>query len=316
MDPKSMAAHMERTMNNGNRPIGVFDLTSECPLRCTHCYFYTDVGNIPEDLEDDVFLARLERTRDQYGIRSAFWIGGEPLLKPELLRRAMDLFPRNAIATSGALPIPGDLDCGLLVSIDGPREAHDALRGEGAYDTAMVHMHTLPPKSFALNTTLATSNVEHIGTLPEVLEETGALGILVGFHVGRPDDPERLSPERRDRAVDELLELHDTHPGVLLNSRESIELFRSSHNAEISKGCIYRDKAPRGEGALHLRRERLVQRLRLPGRVHARRLARWRWPRRGASAGALPEAGGGRGGLTPTAFTRRSLPCPPPAVNC
>lgn len=230
-------------MQNDRRPIGVFDLTSECPLRCRHCYFYTNVDGIPGDLEDDVFLDRLERTRDRYGIRSAFWIGGEPLLKPELLRRAMKLFARNAVATSGALPIPGDLGAGLLVSIDGPREAHDALRGEGAYDTALVHIHTLPPKSFALNTTLATSNVESIHALPGVLAETGALGILVGFHVGRPDDPERLTPERRDRAVDELLALHDAHPGVLLNSRRSIELFRSRHNPDISKHCIYREQA-------------------------------------------------------------------------
>lgn len=230
-------------MQNDTRPIGVFDLTSECPLRCRHCYFYTNVDGIPADLEDDVFLDRLERTRDRYEIRSAFWIGGEPLLKPELLRRAMKLFRRNAVATSGALPIPRDLGAGLLVSIDGPREAHDALRGEGAYDTALTHIRTLPPESFALNTTLATSNVESIHALPTVLAETRALGILVGFHVGRPDDPERITPGRRDRAVDELIELYDTYPGVLLNSRRSIELFRSCHNADISKHCIYRDRA-------------------------------------------------------------------------
>jgi MoaA/NifB/PqqE/SkfB family radical SAM enzyme len=230
-------------MNSNKRPIGVFDLTSECPLRCRHCYFYTDVDNIPADLEEDDFLARLEETRDAYGIRSAFWIGGEPLHKPELLRRSMALFPRNAVSTSGALPIPDDLDAGLLVSIEGCREAHDTLRGEGAFNLAMEHVRELEPKTFALSTTLAASNVDTIHTLPEVLEQSRALGILVGFHVGRPDDPERLSPERRDQAVDELLELHDRHPGVLLNSRESIELFRSCHNAEISKHCIYRDKA-------------------------------------------------------------------------
>ena len=230
-------------MSSNKRHIGVFDLTSECPLRCRHCYFYTDVNNIPADLEDDVFLARLEETRDRYGIRSAFWIGGEPLLKPELLRRAMALFPRNAVSTSGALPIPGDLGSGLLVSIDGPREAHDALRGEGAFDTAMVHIHGLEPKSFALSTTLAASNVDAIHTLPEVLEQTRALGVLVGFHVGQTGDPERLSPQRRDQAVDELLELHERSPGVLLNSRECIELFRTRYNKEVSKRCIYRDHA-------------------------------------------------------------------------
>jgi len=239
MVPKSMAAGM----NHDKRPIGVFDLTSECPLRCRHCYFYTDVAGIPQDLDDEEFLKRLEETRDAYGIRSAFWIGGEPLLKPDLLRRAMDLFPRNAVSTSGALPIPGDLGAGLLVSIEGSREAHDALRGEGAFDIAMEHVSELPPKSFALSTTLSTSSVDHIQGLPEVLEQSGALGILVGFHTGRAWNPEQLSPARRDQAVDELLELHERHPGALLNSRKSIELFRMKYSKEISKRCIYRDTA-------------------------------------------------------------------------
>jgi len=230
-------------MNPDKRPIGIFDLTSECPLRCRHCYFYTDVDSIPQDLDEDDFLRRLEETRDTYGIRSAFWIGGEPLLKPELLRRAMALFPRNALSTSGAFPIPGDLNAGLLVSIEGCREAHDALRGEGAFDLAMAHVRALEPKTFALSATLTTSSVDYIHTLPEVLGQSRALGVLVGFHVGRPGDLERLSPERRDRAVDELLELQERSPGVLLNSRTSIELFRTRYNTEISKRCIYRDEA-------------------------------------------------------------------------
>jgi MoaA/NifB/PqqE/SkfB family radical SAM enzyme len=230
-------------MYQENRPIGIFDLTSQCPLRCQHCYFYTNVSQIPSDLEDEVFLKRLEETRDAYGIRSAFWIGGEPLLKPNLLRRAMRLFPRNAVATSGALPIPADLDAGLLVSIEGCKKAHDKLRGEGAFDVAMQHIRSLPAKSFALATTLTRFSVDHINELPNLVASSGALGVLVGFHVGRPGDPSRLDTRRRDEAVDQLLEVQERHPGVLLHSRTAIELFRSCYSGEISNQCIYRDVA-------------------------------------------------------------------------
>ena len=230
-------------MKSHNRPIGIFDLTSECPLRCKHCYFYTNVSQIPSDFNDEEFLKRLKQTRDKYGIRSAFWIGGEPLLKPDLLQRAMALFPRNAVATSGALPIPNDLDAGLLVSIEGPKEVHDMLRGEGAFDTAMQHIKSLSEKSFALATTFTSISVDYIDALPDLVNSTRALGVLIGFHVGRPDDPLRIDNHRRNRAVDQLLQIHQDYPNVLLHSRAAIELFRPRYSREVSKKCIYRDVA-------------------------------------------------------------------------
>ena len=69
------------------------------------------------------------------------------------------------------------------------------------------------------------------------------MGILIGFHVGQSDDPLCLDDRRRDAAVDQLLELHESHPGVLLHSKEAIELFRWRHGREVRKHCIYRDRA-------------------------------------------------------------------------
>jgi len=230
-------------MNAKNRPIGIFDLTNQCPLRCTHCYYYTNVSKIPSELDEADFLRKIEERRDEYGIRSAFWIGGEPLLKPDLLRRAMRLFRRNAVATSGALPIPTDLDAGLLVSIEGSKQTHDSLRGEGTFDVAMKNIQPLPAKSFAIATTLTSTSVDCIGTLPDLVMRTGAVGVLVGFHVGRPADPSLLDDRRRDAAVDQLLELHESHPGVLLHTKDAIELFRTRHGGEVRKHCIYRDRA-------------------------------------------------------------------------
>ncbi len=230
-------------MNHKNRPIGIFDLTSQCLLRCRHCYYYTDVSQLPSDLNDNIFLKRLKQKKEEYGIRSAFWVGGEPLLRLNLLRRAMTLFPRNAIATSGALPIPSDLDAGLLLSIDGPKDVHDSLRGEGCFDIAMQHIKNLPRGSFALATTLTSFSVEYIEKLPELVNSTRALGILIGFHVGRLGDPSLLDDDRRHKAVDQLLLIHQNHPGVLLHSRKALELFRPCNSHKVSKKCIYRDRA-------------------------------------------------------------------------
>lgn len=241
-------------MKAKNRPIGIFDLTNQCPLRCRHCYYYTGVSQIADELGETEFLEGLERRRSEYGIRSAFWIGGEPMLKPDLLRRAMRLFRRNAVATSGALPIPTDLDAGILISIEGDKQTHDALRGEGTFDSAMKNVRRLPAKSFAIATTLTSASVECIDTLPDLVMSTKAMGILIGFHVGRRDDPSHLDARRRDAAVDQLLELHETYPGVLLHTREAIELFRSCHGRDVMKRCIYRDRAVAFDVRLEVKR--------------------------------------------------------------
>ena len=223
------------------RPIATFDITARCPLRCAHCYFFAAPAPGP-DLPEASYLERLRLVRDTYGIRSAFWVGGEPLLRLPLLRRAMSLFPRNAVATSGTLSIPTDLGAGLLVSLDGPKPLHDALRGQGTFDRVLRHVAVLPRRSFALSAVLTARTLEALEALPELVAETGALGVLVGFHVGPPGDPLRLDGALRDEALARLRQVIAEHPGVVLNPVASLEFFRA-RAAVVDPPCIYRDRA-------------------------------------------------------------------------
>ena len=225
----------------GSRPIATFDLTGRCPLRCAHCYFYAAPVPGP-DLDEASFLARLRSVRNAYGIRSAFWVGGEPLLRLDLLRRAMAFFPRNAVATSGTVPIPSDLGAGLLVSVDGPKPLHEALRGPGTFDRVLRHVAALPRRSFALSTVLTSRTVDAVEALPELVAEVGALGALVGFHVGPPGDPLCLEGAAREEALTRLRQVAADHPGAVLNPIASLEFFRARPTAgEIP--CVYRDRA-------------------------------------------------------------------------
>ncbi len=226
---------------SGSRPIATFDLTGSCPLRCAHCYFYAAPVPGP-DLDEASFLARLRSVRDAYGIRSAFWVGGEPLLRLDLLRRAMAFFPRNAVATSGTLPIPADLGAGLLVSLDGPQSLHDALRGPGTFDRVLQHLAALPRCSFALSTVLTSRTVDALEALPELVAETGALGVLVGFHVAPPGDPLRLDGAAREDALARLRQVALDHTGTVLNPIGSLGFF-SARPATTEIPCVYRDRA-------------------------------------------------------------------------
>lgn len=224
------------------RTIATFDITGRCPLRCRHCYFFQSPlrGN---DLSTTLYLQRLREVRDNYGIRSAFWVGGEPFLRPILLQRAMRLFHRNGVSTSGMVPIPPDLDGGLLVSIDGPREIHDRIRGSGAFDTVMKNLAPLQAGTFALSVTLTSESLNTIDSLPMLVEKTRARGAVIGFHVGPPEDPLRVSGIMREVAVSRLCDLSVKWPGVVLNPPMALELFRPGQSQDLGRHCIYRDRA-------------------------------------------------------------------------
>ncbi|MCA9664573.1 MAG: radical SAM protein [Myxococcales bacterium] len=231
--------------------IATFDLTSRCPLRCRHCYVRED---LVEDLDDDTYIARLVALRDAHQLRSALWVGGEPLLRLPLLRRATSLFARNAVSTSAALPVPPDLGAGLLVSVEGPRDEHELLRGRGTFDDVLANIGELEPGSFALSTTLTAPTLAAIDALGELVDETRALGVLVGFYVGPPGDP--LSVRRGDRnwAVDRLHALQAKRPGVVLNTPAGLDRLRAENARELARSCIYRRGAMAFDSALERKR--------------------------------------------------------------
>ncbi len=229
-------------MASPSRPIATFDLTARCPLRCLHCYFFAAPPGVG-DLDDGAWVARLVRLRDRWGIRSAFWVGGEPLLRLGLLRKAMFVFDRNAVATSGAVPIPSDLDAGLLVSVDGLREEHERLRGPGTFDRVLSNLRPIRKRSFALSTTITSATLSVVDDLDAMVERTGALGVLVGLHVGPLGDPLRVAGDDRDRVVDRLLDVAARRPGLVLNSSAALDRFRPVHAADVAAHCIYRSTA-------------------------------------------------------------------------
>lgn len=229
--------------------IGSFDLTTRCPLRCAHCYFFADERAV--ELDDEVYLERLASLRETYGLRSAFWVGGEPLLRAGLLTRAMRLFPRNAVATSGMVPIPA-LDAGLLVSLDGLESTHDLLRGSGSFARVSGNLRALSARSFALSTTISARTTHVIDELERLVAQTRAAGVLVGFVTGPADDPLVPNATVREAAIDALQVLRERAPGLLLNSSAGLERMRPSAQA-ADTSCIYQGRALAFDAALELK---------------------------------------------------------------
>ena len=172
----------------------VLNVSNDCNLRCAYCYAAGGAYGGARGLMScdtaltavDVFLTAFPR------INRIQFFGGEPLLNLEAIEAvARDVEERNA---SGRLPEPPRLGAvtngtlepgafvalskrfgiGVTISVDGPREIHDSLRGEGTFDRV---------RAFA--SVLAANGIEFgiEGTYTALHVEAGlALTDLLGFY--------------------------------------------------------------------------------------------------------------------------------------
>ena len=127
-------------------PGAMINITNRCNLTCAHCFVYTD-GNPNDpahDIPDDELLAKLESARDRHGIYGMLWMGGEPMLRWRLLERGVRLFMRNVITTNGTVPLKDfGASVSYVVSLDGPEDLNDAVRGQGVYQRVKKNLLAL-----------------------------------------------------------------------------------------------------------------------------------------------------------------------------
>lgn len=118
--------------------VGSIIITDRCNLRCKHC----SVNNITEIVYPFTQIKKDMQTLYDLGVRILFLYGGEPFLWKDNNLTVRDLvveakkmgFMIVNVVTNGTFPInlpEADL---ILVSLDGDKERHNAIRGN-TYDT-------------------------------------------------------------------------------------------------------------------------------------------------------------------------------------
>lgn len=134
-------------------------LTNRCNLRCKHCYEWNDDGyhhNLSKDYKNadiDIALA-LKCIKETEKTDAMFYLwGGEPLLYKnmnQLLDALLEAKRYTVICTNGTMLnkyyeklIPFGDKLELLLALDGDKESHDALRGQGNFDFIMAQIKPL-----------------------------------------------------------------------------------------------------------------------------------------------------------------------------
>ena len=126
-----------------------FQLTGRCNLACSFCGQNKGMlGTGREELPVGFWLRCAEETEPDAPV--PFW-GGEPLLYPgfeELAERLSASRHPLEIVTNGTLAgRHAETLCRrfrrIFISVDGPRELHDAVRGKGVFDRVRASLEKL-----------------------------------------------------------------------------------------------------------------------------------------------------------------------------
>ncbi len=81
------------------------DVTYRCNLHCLHCYFSRQ--DYISQLSSDRWVTELKRMESRGApLYICGWLGGEPLLRPEVIEAGRRFFKSSIIFTNGALGLP------------------------------------------------------------------------------------------------------------------------------------------------------------------------------------------------------------------
>ncbi len=221
------------------------NITNRCTLRCKHCFVFRD-GN-PSDRMDEmdtpVMLEKLAQLQKRHGIQAMLWMGGEPLLRPDVLQEGIKIFPRNTVTTNGTL-VPIELPhCTYVISVDGPPDFNDAIRGKGSFKKVMTTLSRIPQKfasKIMCQCVVTKQNEDSLEELVRLLRPTRAEGMTFSFYVPRRLDTSILtwgSLEARDKAVHKVVELKQQFPDFVWNKERSLELMLSEKAKSVTDHC-------------------------------------------------------------------------------
>jgi len=169
----------------------VLDLSSRCNLRCRYCCFFSSEAESGcRELSTEAVIAKIAECAAA-GVWQITLRGGEALLRtdlPEILRAIVGHRMRFSLLTNGILlddklaaAIAATRRCDFVkISLDGPEDLHDGMRGAGSWRAAVDAIGRLRRLGVPVIATAAVHR-GHLGRIEECVRAILAAAPLISF---------------------------------------------------------------------------------------------------------------------------------------
>ncbi len=231
-------------------PAAMVNITNRCTLRCRHCFVFRE-GNpnqrprhLTDEMDTSMMLQTLEQLRDRHQIHTMVWMGGEPLLRKDVLIKGVRLFEENTIVTNGTIDLLDLGNCVYVVSLDGPEAINDHIRGRDSFRRVMRSLGRVPDQfapTIQVQCVVNKENEAHLEELLQTIIGTRVDGLVYSFYIPRRNDTSSLawhSLEEREPAVRRVMELKGQYPDFVWNSLDSLELMLPANSKAVTDNCL------------------------------------------------------------------------------
>lgn len=207
------------------------DITHRCNLNCRHCYFKK--AGYSKELSDRQWTRRIKNLVRRHNLYHCSWIGGEPLLRKDLIEKTKNFFGSNWVITNGNFEIPKWKHCVFFVSIDGTRRYHERIRGKGTYNKTKMNVLNSRSKTF-IGTVLNSINYNSVEPLIKEWYGTNVEGINFDFYTPKTlRDRYTIPFDKRDTILDKISKLKKKYPGFILLTNKMISYMKSENQGRV-----------------------------------------------------------------------------------
>jgi MoaA/NifB/PqqE/SkfB family radical SAM enzyme len=225
---------------------GSVDVTNLCNLRCDHCYFFEQDHETQWTL--DQWRELFERMKSEgFRFYQCTWVGGEPLLRPEIIELGRRYFKYNTVTTNGSIPLPDWKDVSWYISVDGGRHSHERMRNlPGLYDDIIQTIQQSEGLKITIAYCITRENCTEISaSLEEWNSNPKVRNMVFSFitPVRGIDDTLWLDWDERDRILDLLIEKKKFYGEFIINTRRALRLMKSDRSLSVTDRCPFAEKS-------------------------------------------------------------------------
>lgn len=200
------AGWLFRAKVGSRRPlVNTMIIDYRCNLKCKHCQIAGNLHKVsgPLGMDYDTAVREMKYFYDA-GARILFLEGGEPSMwsdgdrrLPDLIRAGKEIgYFVTGYTTNATEELCEESDV-ISVSLDGPRELHDQIRGEGVFDQMMRNLESTRHGNIFANMVVTKMNLDAVKETVEVVSESEQIsGIMLNFLT---PPPANLVPDPQEK---------------------------------------------------------------------------------------------------------------------